>query len=335
MKKIKYLLFLSVLTFCLLSCTDDKNPILDFSDPFGNSTENTHPVPALKDSKKPILITDESESQVFIVDSLSQGIMWHWKAAEHLKSNEVSWFTGMDEAKAIYNREYVLFASSWGGVALTRIADKKLMFYTNSGGGPHSAEVLPDGNIVVACSGGNALKLYRVDSDNPYVSSPTKQYNLTFGHNAVWDRKREVLWATDDQNLYTYIYDNNDPNNPELIKNTEFYPLPDVSPHDMFPVYGKDKLYLTTAKDIWIFDIETKVFTKNEYSMSNIKSISDGPAGFGTLVIKPTEEHWTNRLINIRGSSAFYKEGYKMYKARWFIDNPFSYPDNHPYRQSK
>jgi len=324
----------------LASCTKDNLPILDFSDPFGDSAENTHPVPALEDSERPILITDELERQVFIVDSLSKGIMWQWKAGDHLTSAQTAWFSGMDEVKPVYNGKYVLFTSSSGGAAMVRVADKKVVFLSNVKGSPHSAEVLPDGNIVVACSSngttdGDVLKLYRVDSANPLVANETKRYPLTFGHNVVWDKEREVLWATDDQNLYTYTYDGSDPENPELTRNAEFYPLPDLSPHDMSPVYGKDQLYLATAKDIYIFDIQTKVFNKHPYSQGNIKSISDGPAGFGTLIIKPTTSYWANRLINVRGSNVYFNESYRMYKARWYIDNLFSYPSDHPYRQSK
>lgn len=174
-----------------------------------------------------------------------------------------------------------------------------------------------------------------MDSETPLVTNETKRYNLTFGHNVVWDKNREVLWATDDQNLYSYTYDNSDPDDPELIKNPEFYPLPDVSPHDLFPVYNKDQLYLTTANHIHIFDIEAKTFTPHPYSKGNIKSISGGPADFGTLIISPTTSYWTNRITNVRGSSVFFKDTYKMYKARWYIENTFSYPTNHPYRQSK
>src|SRR5690606_25278780 len=332
--------FLVILSLLFLSCKGDELPILDFSDPFGDSSNNEHPVPDLKDSERPIVISEQAESQAVIIDSLSGGVMWQWKAYDELSPGQAAWFRDIDEAKAVYNREYVLVTASSGGAALIRISDKKLMFYTNAKGSPHSAEVLPDGNIVVACSttgtpDGDALKLYRGDSDNPYVEQEIKRYNLTFGHNVVWDREREVLWATDDQNLYTYMYDNSNPDNPELIRNEAFYPLPDVSPHDLFPVYGKDQLYLTTASPIYIFDIASQTFEQHPYSKGNIKSISDGPAGFGTLIIEPTTSHWSNRVTNDRGSSVYFNNNYRMYKARWFIDNPFSYPSDHPYRQSR
>lgn len=332
--------YLALLFLFLLSCKGDELPILDFSDPFGDSSDSEYPVPDLYDSERPILISEQSESQVLIVDSLSQGIIWEWKAYEHLNANQAAWFREIDEAKAVYNQEFVLLTASSGGAALIRIADKKIMFYTNAKGSPHSAEVLPDGNVIVACStngtpDGDALKLYRVDSDNPYVENEVKRYNLTFGHNVVWDKDREVLWSTDDQNLYTYTYDRSNPEDPQLNRNEEFYPLPDESPHDLFPVYGKDQLYLTTGSHIYIFDIISKTFELHPYSKHNIKSISDGPAGFGTLIIEPNNSYWTNRVTNVMGSSAFFKDGYKMYKARWFIDNPFSYPDNHTYIQSK
>lgn len=332
--------FLVILSLLLLSCKGDELPILDFTDPFGDSADNEHPVPDLKDSERPILLSEQAESKAAIVDSLSGGTMWQWKAYDELNSTQAAWFRDIDEAKAVYNQEYVLITASSGGAALIRISDKKIMFYTHAKGSPHSAEVLPDGNIVVACSttgtpDGDALKLYRVDSENPYVEQEIKRYNLTFGHNVVWDREREVLWATDDQNLYTYMYDNSNPEDPELIRNEAFYPLPDVSPHDLFPVYGHDQLYLTTANHIYVFDIASQTFVQHPYSKGNIKSISDGPAGFGTLIIEPTTSYWTNRVTNDRGSSVYFSSDSRIYKARWFIDNPFSYPNDHPYRQSR
>lgn len=335
MKVIRY--FILSCMVVLLSCKEDQAPILDFSDPFGDSSDENVPVPGLWESERPILISEQSESQVLIIDSASKGELWSWKASEALSAAEAAWFRQIDEAKAVYNREYVLLTASSGGVALVRIADKKIMFYTNARGNPHSAEVLPDGNIVVSCSTtsdgeGDALKLYKVDSLSAYVPKEVKRYNLTFGHNAVWDLKRAVLWATDDQNLYTYRY-NGDSADPELIKQEVFYGLPDKSPHDLFPVYGKDQLYLTTATGIYIFDIASETFSAHPHGKANIKSISDGPQGFGTLVIEPNMSYWTDRLTNIRGVSVFFKPGYKMYKARWFIDNLFSYPKDHPYVQ--
>ena len=84
----------------------------------------------------------------------------------------------------------MLVTASGGGVALIRIADKKAMFYAKPGGNPHSAEVLPDGNVVVASSTGNLLSVYVYNGADSYVSRPAFTMPVHSAHNVVWDRKR-------------------------------------------------------------------------------------------------------------------------------------------------
>lgn len=75
----------------------------------------------------------------------------------------------------------------------------------------HSAEVLPDGNVAVACStsntpAGDKLKIYRVDYDRFPATEAVAVYPLKSGHNVVWDRKNKVLWATAYTTLNAYAY---------------------------------------------------------------------------------------------------------------------------------
>lgn len=325
----------------LLACKKDEKPMIDFSGGGqNNGNGNTQvEVPALANSQRPILICEQAQSRVIIVDSASQGIMWEWKPASALPASQAAWFREIDEAKPVYNKKYILVTASSGGAALVRVADKKIMFYANVKGSPHSAELLPDGNIVVACStsgtaDGDALKIYQVDSLHPMADRESFRLTLSFGHNVVWDRKRNCLWATDQDYLYTFTY-NNDGSNPQLTPQPGFVAVPDDQPHDLFPVYGQDALRLTTASNIYEISPETGTFTRASFSMPNIKSVSAGPAGFGTILMKPTESWWSDGVINSSGGQAFRSAGLKIYKARWFVDNLFSYPAEHVYTQTK
>lgn len=332
-------LFLLSQTVVQVSCSKDNGNVMDFTEPDKKPDTVTAIVPSLEKSTRPILICEQSQSRVIIVDSLSQGIMWEWKASASLPASQAQWFSEPDEAKAVYNKKYVLVTSSSGGVALVRISDKKMMFYANPKGSPHSAEVLPDGNIVVACStngtpDGDALKIYQVDTLRAFVESEAVRYPLTFGHNVVWDKKRNRLWATDKNNLYSYSY-SAEGRNPQLTADAAVHPLPGDDPHDLFPVWGKDAFYLTTGDGIYEFNISSGKFAKTAFSSNNIKSISTGPAGFGTLMLKPNQSWWSDEVMNSAGKRAFYAHGYKMYKARWFTQNSFSYPEDHQFKQSK
>jgi len=334
---IKSILLVLVLSF--FACKKDQKPIMDFSGGDDSQEQPETEVPSLADSKRPILICEQSQGRVIIVDSTSQGIMWEWKAVNALPASEAKWFSEIDEAKPVYNKKYVLLTASSGGAALVRVADKKIMFYANVKGSPHSAEVLPDGNIVVICSTsstgeGDAIKIFQVDSLHSKVDKEKIRYTLNFGHNAVWDQKRDCLWATDKDYLYAFTY-NHHGADPQLTPTADLTPVPDDQPHDLFPVYGRDALRLTTANGIYELNPETKVFTKVGFSMPNIKSVSSGPSGFGTLLLKPTESYWSDILINSNGVQAYQGVGFKMYKARWFVDNPFSYPANDEFKQTK
>lgn len=321
-------------TVIFISCSKDKRAIMDFSGDDEKPDTGSVVIPALANSNRPILICEQSQGKVIIVDSASQGIMWEWKAAASLSATEAKWFTEPDEAKAVYDRKYVLVTASSGGVALVRIVDKKVMFYANAKGSPHSAELLPDGNIVVSCStnnttDGDALKIYKVDTLHAFAEKEFARYPLVFGHNAVWDIKRSRLWATDKTNLYSYTY-----NNGSLIADAKIYSLPAEDPHDLFPVSGKDAFYLTTGKDIFEFDIASGQFLKAAFSMPNIKCVSTGPPGFGILMLQPNQSWWSDQVLNASGKRAFYGKDFRIYKARWFVVNTFSYPQNDSFKQN-
>ena len=234
--------------------------------------------------------------------------------------------------------------ASGGAVALIRLSDHKLMFYANCGQNPHSAEVLPDGNIVTAESKNGEISTFVVDTVK-VLGAKANTVKLGNAHNVVWDKKRSYLYATATITggvtaLFRFKYDGNR-SNPKLTNQTRIYTFDKESGgHDLFPVYGEeDKLWLTAASAVYKFDLTgvTDATTNDSaeptcekvYNTADIKSICNGPDGI--LMLKPTEEWWAEGLVNEKGEELFKMDGAKIYKGRWMIDNLFSYPEKHDF----
>lgn len=277
-----------------------------------------------------LLITDQSLNRIAIADVSTGKITWDWRASQsNVRPQDVKWFNTPSDAKAVYDDKYILLNASAGGVALVRIADKKTVFYAYAGGNTHSAELLPDGNIVAASSTGSYLTIFHTDtlhfSDHIY----SKKIYLPFAHNVVWDKKRSLLWSAGKNKLYSFRY-NFDCEHPDLII-VDSTMLPDTDAHDLFPVYGKDSLWLTTVHGVFKIDPSTKKITTVQGNYTkNIKNVSSGPKGFPVIGMLPKEKWWTDEVLDNKGNSIFQQKGLKMYKVRWLVPNHFSYPKNNP-----
>lgn len=274
-----------------------------------------------------IVLSEQSEHRVAIADVNSKKIIWEWKpGASNVKPEHVKWFGSISDAKVVYNGKYILTVASGGGVALIRIADKKTVFYAYAGGNTHSAELLPDGNIVAASSHGNFLMLFKVDTLHFPENVYTKKVFIEFGHNVVWDSKRQLLWSAGLSQLKSFTYNFNCAQPDLQLKDS--IRLPGSEAHDLFPVYGKDALWLTNNEGVYQYDIATKQLKKADVPQSKIKSVTSGPAGYPTIVLQPNESWWSDEVLDEQGKPVFSQKGLRIYKARWNLVNTFSYPAN-------
>ena len=319
----KVLIAFALVLSALCSCQKKEKPIvLDFDNP-----------------GEPVVYTDEmrfayvDRKEAGIVNLKTQEVEWKWTATDSpALASYVNYFNNLDEVKPVHGGEDLLICSTSGGVAMIHIADKGIRFFALPMGQPHSIELLPDGNIVVATSvtndgNGNMLKVYKMPSSGEpaFVSAPLSAVDNYSGHNAVWDNYNDVLWATSDKVINIYAYDKK----AMKLKLYQSIDLPSANAHELFPVYGEEKMWLTTGGAIYKFDIYSYECTKvaSRYS-SNVKCVSSGPAGFPTLIIWPQTDYYTDTILDISGGVHYTRPEAKFYKVRWMVDNTFSYPQN-------
>ena len=243
--------------------------------------------------------------------------------------------------------------ASGGGVALVRLSDKKTLFYTHVHGNPHSAALLPDGNIASVSSSG-FVRLYTVPEQFTDPNVPFTDYPLYGGHGLVWDAQSKLLWGLGYLELVAYEY-NFDKQNPKLTK-VQSYSLrgtPALGGHDLYPVPGS-RLFLLTGNGAAVFDLETKKFTTiwkdagsrteiydsktNDYATlgesdhKTVVKMTQGPKSLSLtqsgafIVLAPTNSYHTDtiRYMNKPLTAVGTHKGARYYKARWWIPNAFS-----------
>jgi hypothetical protein len=286
--------------------------------------------PSFKNCKQCIVLAEQSVNRIAILDLTKKAIVWEWRPDQStIKPEHIAWFKYPSDAKAVYGGTAILMNASGGAVALIRIADKKVLFYAYAGGNTHSADLLPDGNIVAASSTGNIMTVFHTDT----LQFPEKVYSKTiplpFGHNVVWDKKNNVLWSAAEDQLKTYTYNFNCRQPGLVLKDS--VALPEKGSHDLFPVYGQQALWLTNTKATYRYDLAKKELLPVELLWHDVKSVSAGPKGYPTIVVIPDGAKgswWTDEIYSFDGKIVYKQAGLKIYKARWFLENAFSYPAN-------
>ena len=255
-----------------------------------------------------------------------ESVVWEWhpKESPEIQPSHRSWFNCPDECKPVLGTSHLLLTASGGGVALVRLSDKSTRFYAKAGGNPHSAVLLPDGNIVSISSAGYFL-VYDVPE---HFSDPEKvksvRYPSVGGHGLVWDNQQKTLWVLGYTQLVAYKY-NFDKHNPAMTKDfsVSLAGTPASGGHDLYPVPNQ-RLLFTTGKAVAVFNLQTRQFTQIS-DKGGIKSVSMSPSG-EVIVLSPTKSWWSESVtfLNESFSPIGTRDKAQIYKARWWIPNTMS-----------
>lgn len=312
-----------------------------------NPTPTPDPGPIPEPDKLPLLVLTDQDgfgstkgehNRVVMINPETLEEVWSWQPEDSGLSSFKSILGQPDECKPVYGRTCILITSSGGGVALIRIADKKALFYSfpgkiSEGWNPHSAEVLPDGNIAVACSSGNHILFYKFSKTTPYVANPSATLSVKDAHNVVWDYEGNCLWYAEGNAVCNCTYSCN--GGVISVKEKERFinnSMPSTAlPHDLAPELGTNRFYISYhPTQVYTFDIKSKTFAKlssSEYATERIKSFSFGPDGVPAIVQSAVSEaNWTSsKTLYLDGRVFLDYDNYLIYKSRWFVENTFSY----------
>ncbi len=273
---------------------------------------------ATKESPSMILVC--GDSKVLLVDVTNSKdsipkVVWSWdthEATDLPPDYRTHKFNTIDDCKAINRGSQIMVSSSSGGIAIVNREDKKVTFYAEV---PHSHSIalLPGNKMVAAAStGANGNRLMLFDITQPrealFIDS------LYSAHGLVWDSRRKVLFALGYDVLREYRIQD------DKLLRTNTWDIPGVGGHDLQATPGGNQLFMTEHNGAWIFDIETKRFSKIEDfpDTENIKSINQNQEG-RFLYTVPEDSWWTYhvRFFNPDGILAF--PDLKVYKARWYM----------------
>jgi uncharacterized protein DUF6528 len=272
-----------------------------------------------------IMICDQAQARVALMDSGTDwsdpdAILWQWTAADSpsIPTEERAWFDHPTDAKPVLGGDFALITASGGGVALVRLDDKAAIFHARPGGNPHSAELLPDGNLVTASSTGSSLKLWTlVRQEKPLQVVP-----LFDAHGVCWDPENDLVWAIGHDHLVSFDYraDRADP----LVEFSR-HPLPDPGGHDLQRGADGQYLVLSTQHGVWEFWPENGEFYPYPGidPALEVKSISEPVHqrrnGSPTLVVRAKQQWWTDAVDGVNPESRYLLPDGKIYKARWWF----------------
>ncbi|MBO5792204.1 MAG: hypothetical protein J6S54_06975 [Lentisphaeria bacterium] len=297
-----------------------------------------------------IICTEQSNEHIVIMAadkdwSTPESTLWAWDPAADpgVKKEHKRWFNNPSECKVVRKGTGVLMTASGGAVALLDIPAGRVLFYAKAPKNPHSAELLPDGNIVSASSTGSALALYCVPEKNltpGYSGPPHALYPLYDAHGCVWDKTQQLLWAAGGKELaaFEYNFSKKAPalkkkfsfklDNRSFLKEEELKKIPEkwrfyFAGHDLFPEPGSHNLFLTGNFAILKFDTRSRKFSlfNNHWGW---KSISVNPATGELIFQKPVTRWWSEHISQPDGRRRT-RPGARFYKGRWFSLNNFSY----------
>ena len=243
-------------------------------------------------------------------------VVWTWDA--DLSGTQYKIGDGLDDAKYRYSEFYksdvVIACSSSGWAGIIEYPSGKLLLDLNVGSGPHSVELMPNGDFVVACSAeagkGGGLRYYAISQGAKRAAF----YSLEGCHGVCWNPDLERLITDGYTGVFAVEVRGYGTRSVKLVQDDRFS-LKFVSKiycHDMMPVAGSEgTMYYVTADKTYIYVPAQRKWSgvNTDYSFSSkaykgLASFSDGTVVTTPIGGEGTQRYdWSTCSIEVHVSS--------------------------------
>lgn len=295
-------------------------------------------------------ITDQRNGQIAVVDlsdpditSIS-ALKWFWSPTMYGDVTVNSTGKHLDDVvvrevhAGLFNGTVVGITNSGGFVAVVEYPSGKCLFNVSIPGyGPHDIEILPNGLVVVACSGnGNeanaCLRVYRARSKTDTTCATV---SLSSAHGVLWDPERQWVWALGNASLNAYTVSGSPSSTPKISAVNGVGATGFTGGHCLSPVYGNpDRLWISVGSKVYQVDKNTgKLYTDyvgaeriNTSAVKSINSFANGTTVWTRADSKNATATHNTDVVNI----LYYNIYASGKRARVYLDVKF--PDRDFYK---
>ncbi len=273
-----------------------------------------------------------------------EAIVWEWYPSEETgwKLAQGRLALSIDDVKLrwseYYQKEVVIMTASnnWAGIA--DYSTGECLWEETVPYAPHSIEMLPNGDVVIAGSGGSdymtagCLMYYNITAGASCTQ--TDMQMLSSAHGVVWDPSEKMVWAVGWNELAGYKVENEKlvrdaKAGCRLLHNNGHDLSTDYYDSDMLLITTGDKVYkYSKSQDKLLIDYNYSDVLLNNVDTKGITSFDDGDVAYCVATkIKAsydTDTFYVIRLDEKRGVGVQQKytiPDFSMYKVRNFTVN--------------
>jgi hypothetical protein len=248
--------------------------------------------------------------------------VWRWQAKDspEIPASMHGQFRTTDEYKPYGDK--LLITSSAGGVALLHREDKKCLFLA-SARNAHSACLLPNDLVAVAAStGGDELQVFRL-KDSGEKATPAARMELIGAHGAVWDAKRERVWALGTHELLVVKVSEQEGKITLAVDGR--WKLPTPGGHDLSPARDSRYLFVSTNSAVYRFDTKEQSFAPFTplADAHEVKSIDEHPTT-GRIAYHQADlankTWWSDTIRFLEPAQTTKLPDERLYKIRWDVE---------------